>query len=199
MKSVPFLSVLSIVALALVVALFAQSRGLEERLAALEAEAPAAEAPGPSGGAEVARLPVSRGVGADRLAGLEPAEMEVFRQRVRRAQELNVEEDTLRRFVERIDVLVEEGRVVGLSVEHKLDAARTLMGTRNAIPEILRERRATGELARMSSDERRELIRTEYQRIRAEAEAEIAGFLPAEDARTIVADAFHDTQGPSDP
>jgi hypothetical protein len=130
---------------------------------------------------------------------MEPGEMKVFRKRVRRAQELNAEEDRLRRFVERIDVLEGKGKIAPLSPEHKLEAARTLMGTRNTIPEILRERREAGDLVGMSSEERRELIRAEYERLRVEAQAVLEGYLPAEDARTIIADAFHDSPGQSGP
>jgi hypothetical protein len=188
-----------VVAFGLIFYLFARQDDLEGGLASPPAGAPASEDSGLGAGGPSAQLPMSRVSEAQSLVGMDPAEMEVFRKRVRRAQELNAEEDLLRRFVERIDFLVGEGRVAPLSPDHKLEAARTLMGTRNAIPEILRERREAGDLARMSSEERRELIRAEYQRLRVETQAVLEGYLPAEDARTIIADAFHDSPGQSGP
>lgn len=199
MKAVPVLVASNVVALGLIFYLFVRQEDLEGRVASLQAGAPASEARRIGAGGPSASLPVSRVAEPESLAGMEPEEMEVFRKRVRRARELNSEEDLLRRFVERIDFLVAEGRVAPLSDEHKLEAARTLMGTRNAIPEILRERREAGDLTGMSSEERRELIRAEYERLRIEAQRVLEGLLPAEDARTIIADAFHDAPGQSDP
>jgi hypothetical protein len=127
---------------------------------------------------------------ADPSLGMEPAEMELFRKRVRAAQELNAEEDRLLRIVASIDRLVEDQRIGVLSPEQKQQAAEIVVATNNKLLEISGRVRQRQDISTMSTEERRELIREEYARVRNEARDALEAVLPAADAEVIIDDRF---------
>jgi len=181
---------------------------LYERLARLESRfaspgTPPAPAPGaagekPSGKAETepdAAKNTPKNASPDDLdrlaiSGMTPQAMELFRRRVRRAQELNSAEDRFRRVEERIDRLVQSNRIAPLSPKQKKAVAKTLNDTRRAIPNIWRKIRENNDLGSMSREERGQVIRNEYEGLRVEAQKALEQTIPAADAKTILDDSM---------
>jgi len=118
--------------------------------------------------------------------------MELFRRRVRRAEELNSAEERFRRVAERIDRLVQSNRIAPLSPKQKKFVAKTLLDTRRAIPNIWRKIRENNDLGNMSREERGQLIRSEYEGLRVEAQKALEETIPAADAKTILDDSMQD-------
>ncbi|MGH7162075.1 MAG: hypothetical protein ACREID_01220 [Planctomycetota bacterium] len=118
--------------------------------------------------------------------------MESFRKQVRRAVELNQDEDQVKQVIERLDRLVEERQIGALTDPQKEKAAKTLVATRRKIPEIWRKVMADAGGQQIAWEERRNLIQTEYATLRASAQKEMEEYLPAPDAKRIAEDALRD-------
>jgi hypothetical protein len=191
MKAVPILIALNAVAWGLILLLFVRVGNLEDQLDQVSAELPETSAGTLEFADRMARLEARLGdAEADPSLGMEPAEMELFRKRVRAAQELNAEEDRLLRIVASIDRLVEDQRIGVLSPEQKQQAAEIVVATNNKLLEISGRVRQRQDISTMSTEERRELIREEYARVRNEARDALEAVLPAADAEVIIDDRF---------
>jgi len=119
------------------------------------------------------------------------AEMEVFRRKVAKAIELNDDEAAVRRVAERIDALVEQNRIAPLSDKQKEQVAHTMMDYRREMPNVWRKLRENGTLESASREERGQLIRAEYDKMRLEAQRALEALeLPAADAKVILDEAM---------
>lgn len=192
MKAVPILIALNAVAWGLILLLFVRMGNLEDQLDQVSPELPSEPPAGTLEFADrMARLEARLGAAeADPSLGMEPADMELFRKRVRAAQELNAEEDRLLRIVASIDRLVDDQRIGALSPEQKQQAAEIVVETNNKLLEISGRVRKRHDLSKMSAEERRELIREEYARVRTDTRTALEGVVPAADAEVIVNDRF---------
>jgi len=121
-----------------------------------------------------------------------PQEMDRFRKNVRRANELNSEEDQVGRVVDRIDSLVSENKIAPLTKKQKSSVARTILSTREKVPTIFRRLRESGAFSDVPREERGQLIRTEFENLRIEAQKELENTVPAADAKTILDDSLGD-------
>jgi hypothetical protein len=201
MKAVPILIALNVVAWGLILLLFVRQGSLESQLASLQPGAGVPpEAPAGALADRITALEARLGdAEADPSLGMEPADMELFRKQVRKAQELNVQEDQLLRIVENIDRLVEDKRIGALSPEQEQKAARIVMATNRKLLGISGRVRQDYDIANMTSEERRQVIREEYERVRIEARSELEGVVPAADAEVIVDDRFRFPQSRTKP
>ncbi|MHC4972982.1 MAG: hypothetical protein ACYTG3_11685 [Planctomycetota bacterium] len=121
-----------------------------------------------------------------------PQEMDRFRKKVRRAIELNSEEDQVNRVVDRIDGLVAENKIAPLTSKQKTSVARTILSTRSKVPQVFRRLRESGAFNDVPREERGQLIRTEFENLRVEAQKELENTVPAADAKTILEDSLGD-------
>lgn len=126
------------------------------------------------------------------LASYDPAEMDRFRKKVRRAIELNAEEDQVTRVVDRLDGLVSENKIAPLTSKQKTSVAQTILSTRSKVPTIFRRLRESGAFGDVPREERGQLIRAEFDSLRAEAQKELENTVPAADAKTILEDSLGD-------
>jgi hypothetical protein len=164
--------------------------------------APAVELPGSAALA----VPTAGGVAAP-AAGLEggavgmpeapsgdgsaDAGMDAFRNHVRKAIELNNEEDRVQRVVDSIDGLVAENKIAPLNEKQKVKVAEALLSFRTRVPEVWRRaRESTPDGA--SRDERFKAMRTEMETLRVEAQTSLETVVPAADAKTILDDLARD-------
>ena len=122
----------------------------------------------------------------------EPQEMEVFRSKVRKALELNRDEDWVQRVEVRLDNLIEKNRIAVLSPKQKRQVAGHLLDYRRQVPRVFGRLRESGALEGASREERREVVRSEFGRLRTEAQTEMENIVPAADAKTILEDAAAD-------
>ena len=132
---------------------------------------------------------------ASELASYEPQEMERFRRKVRKAVELNSEEDQVGRVVDRIDGLIGENKIAPLTTKQKSSVARTILSARGKIPLIFRRLRESGAFSDVPREERGQIIRAEFENLRIEAQKELENTVPAADAKTILDDSRADRGG----
>ncbi|MHC4956738.1 MAG: hypothetical protein ACYTGN_00085 [Planctomycetota bacterium] len=187
--------------------------GLEARLEALErmragsgavatdlgtdarVDAPSGEGL-PTDGGEAAK-DAEAAEAADVLQG---ERMESFRRNVRKANELNREEDRVTREVDRIARLVEEGKIASMSPAQEQKVAKTLLSYRDQIPEIWRRMRSDPEMREMSWEERRQVMQTEGDALRGRAVKDLEKIISAADAKALAEDSMRDRgRGPSRP
>jgi len=171
----------------------AQGAGLAARDAG--ADRPAAAGTTGEGGAPAFAAPESEegtGPAVEPGAGVafEPQEMEVFRQKVRKALELNAEEDQVTRVAERLDQLVEQNRIAPLSPRQKEAVARIYLEHQRRMPMVWQKLRESGAFENTPREQRGELVRAEYDNLRAEAQRALEDLMPAADAKTIVDEAL---------
>jgi hypothetical protein len=166
---------------------------LEARLAARGAPAEAEDSMPPLSAADDSEAPppalANPGEGA-KAPDFDPAEMEVFRQKVKKAQELNAEEEQLNRVIGRIDELAAENKIGALTRKQKEAVAGTILKTRRSIPDLWRKIRENNDMRNMSREERGAVMRTEFDSLRVEAQKSLEDILPAADAKTIIDDAM---------
>jgi len=139
-------------------------------LAGLEAEAQAEGAP------DDAQVPVDLG---------SSPKMDDFRRLVRRANDLNEEEDRVREVLGRLDRLVEGSRISPISEENKVAVARTLLTVRSSIRDRMRQASETTDVRSLPPEQRREIFRTQIEAIQAETQSKLEQFLPAPDAKLV--------------
>jgi hypothetical protein len=136
--------------------------------------------PGPRGAAAPDDAPA-----APASEEYDPRELEVFRKKVRRANELNDEEDQLNRVAERLDTLVSENRIAPLDAGQRTALARLSLDYRRRVPDVWRKVRETlPETA--SREDRGRVMRAEFEALRAQAQREMELIVSAADAKTIM-------------
>lgn len=179
----------------------ADTAALQDRIERLEARLAARGAPAE---ADVSYPPLSieeapdtpslaasnKGDGGEAAPAFDPAEMEVFRQKVKRAQELNAEEEQVNRVIGRIDQLAADNKIGALTRKQKKTVAHTILRARRAIPDVWRKIRENNDLRAMSREERGAVMRTEFDSLRVEAQKSLEDVMPAADAKTIIDDAM---------
>jgi hypothetical protein len=185
----------------------AEEEGVQDRIARLErlmrargggegggleplpAETAAGEAlpTGPGDAAPDSDAAAAAAEGADAEYGSQsPQEMERFRKKVRKAIELNSEEDQVGRVVDRIDSLVGENKIAPLTAKQKTTVARMILSTQRKVPNVFRRLRESGAFHDVPREERGQLIRAEFENLRVEAQKELENVVPAADAKTIL-------------
>ncbi len=134
--------------------------------------------------------------GADPAAAEEefaPREMETFRKKVRKANELNDAEEQVKRVTDRLDELVKENKIAPLNPRQKEAVATTVIAYRKKVPGVWQKLRASGTLENATNEERGRIIRAEYDTLKTEAQRTLEEFMPAVDAKTYLDDSMRDT------
>ncbi|HEX5138754.1 MAG TPA: hypothetical protein VFY93_17410 [Planctomycetota bacterium] len=135
---------------------------------------------GPAGDAEGEAAPDAGGEEFD--AG----EMDVFRKKVRKALELNSEEDQKSRILDGIDELVKQNKIAPLNARQKDAVASTVLSYRKKIPDVFRKLRENGAMEGATREDRGRIYREEFDALRAEAQRSLEEFMPAADAKTYL-------------
>ena len=117
---------------------------------------------------------------------LPDGQMQTFRKNVRKAIELNREEDRVNREMERIDRLITSNRIGALSDEQKKAVATVLLNSRDKRPRIWRQFRTNPELRELPREERAKIYRVEFAKLNDETQKELEEVVPAADAKTIL-------------
>ncbi len=117
---------------------------------------------------------------------LPDGQMETFRNNVRKAIELNREEDRVDREMQRIDRLITNNKIGALSDKQKKVVATVLLNSRDKQPRIWRQFRDNPEMREMPREERAKIYRVEFQKLRDETQKELEDVIPAADAKTIL-------------
>lgn len=124
--------------------------------------------------------------GGDKDAGvLQGPRMEVFRRNVRKANELNRQEDRVNGEIERLDRLVENGRIAALNEKQKSEIANKVLGFRQSSREIWGQLRSNPQLREMAREDRMKYVREEFAAMRDRAAKELEKIVPPADAKTI--------------
>jgi hypothetical protein len=118
--------------------------------------------------------------------GYDPKEMDVFRRKVRRANDLNNEEDQKSRILDRIDELVKQNKIAPLNASQKDGVASTVLAYRRKVPDVWRRIADSGLAENLGREERGRIVRAEYDALRAEAQRSLEQFMPAADAKTYL-------------
>jgi hypothetical protein len=151
---------------------------------------------GPAAGRETPLgAPASGGAAAEPDApsdDYDSKEMDVFRRKVRKALELNSEEDQKVRIFDRIDELVKQNKIAPLNAKEKEGVASTVLAYRRKIPEVWRKIAADGAMEGVSREERGRIVRVEYEALRVEAQRALEDFMPAVDAKTYLDETMRD-------
>ncbi len=169
---------------------------LETELRRLASVAPSADAPAPAASRD-GSAPASAEAPArasDAPAAAEPAAtqaelpaaaMDAFRRNVRRAIELNGEDDQSQRVVDQLDRLIERSAIGAMTDAQKGRAAKTVLVAQRKIPELWRVAFANPQNRELPREQRAEMVRVEYEALRAETQKELEAFLPAPDAKKV--------------
>ena len=163
------------------------TRLLEEPTGMVGEGLPSGIDPGPEEGGETEgfAMPEIEDVGKDGLLPTNP-KMEVFRRQVRRANELNSQEDRVRRMNESLDRLVQENRIGALDKAQREAVTKTIFKARAKVPQIWEKIRSDGSLADLPREERWQVVRAGFDELQAETQSELEGTVPAADAKVIV-------------
>jgi hypothetical protein len=152
-------------------------------------EGPAAERETPALGSQ----PPEEAAGYDApQEDYDPKEMDTFRRKVRKANELNVEEDQKVRIFDRIDELVKQNKIAPLSAKQKEGVASTVLVYRRKVPEVWRKVAEGNAMENVSREERGRIVRAEYEALRTEAQRSLEEFMPAVDAKTYLDETMRD-------
>jgi len=148
------------------------------------------------GDAPVARSPEGEAIdpgAADAAAeNISPQQMEVFRRRVKKAIDLNNEQEQKDRVIERIDQLVSENKIAPLNAKQKDGVAATVLAYRQKIPGVWRKLQESGTLENMSREDRGSAFRAEFDSLRTEAQHALEEIMPAADAKTYLDETMRD-------
>jgi len=167
----------------------AELRRLAAAVHAQDPATPAATTPGGAAAAPAAEpgraadVPAADAPGTQ--ADLPAPAMEVFRRHVRRALELNGEEDQGRRVVEQLDRLVERSAIGAMTATQKERAAKTILTAQRKLPDVWRKVFADAQGRELPREQRVEMVRVEVEALRAEAQKELETIVPAADAKKI--------------
>lgn len=149
-----------------------------------EGDAPLAAPPAADPAAEPA---------ANGLDDFEPREMEVFRRKVRKANELNQEEEQKQGVVDGIDRLVRENRIAPLTPAQKEAVATTVIASRRKGMDVWKKLRESGALESTTNrEERGRIVRAEMETLRAETQRALEDIMPAADAKTYIDETTRD-------
>jgi hypothetical protein len=146
--------------------------------------------------APLASQPVEEGTDAPAAGGGEefnPQEMETFRKKVRKANELNDTEEQVKRVTDRLDELVRDNKIAPLNPRQKEAVATTVLAYRKKIPTVWQKLRASGTLENTTNEERGRIMRAEFDTLRTEAQRALEEFMPAVDAKTYLDDSMRET------
>jgi hypothetical protein len=149
-------------------------------------DAPALATPG-------ADAPPDGAVGGDSTE-INPQEMEVFRRKVKKANELNDLEEQKNRVIERIDQLVKDNKIAPLTPREKEGIATTVLEFRKRTPLVWQKLRETGALDNATREDRGRIIRSEMDALRAEAQRSLEEFMSAADAKTYLDESLREMQ-----
>lgn len=133
--------------------------------------------------------------GADPAAAEEeypPQEMETFRKKVRKANELNDAEEQKNRIVERVDQLVKENKIAPLSPAQKENLAITVLSSRRKGMEMWRKLRENPAIEGSNREDRGRVVRQEMETLRTETQRSLEEFMPAADAKTYLDETMRD-------
>jgi len=130
-------------------------------------------------------LPAIEDVGEDGILPSNP-KMEVFRRQVRRANDLNSQEDRVRRMNESLDRLARDNRIGVLDDAQKEQVTAALLRSRARIPQILEKLRSDMTMRDLPREEQWEVRRGAFETLQAETQKELEGSVPAADAKVIV-------------
>ena len=119
-------------------------------------------------------------------------EMEVFRKKVRKANELNQEEEQKKGIVDGIDRLVKENKIAPLSPTQKDAVATVVITSRRKGLDVFRKLRESGALESGNREARGQLIRAEMETIRAETQRALEDIMPAADAKAYLDETTRD-------
>lgn len=122
----------------------------------------------------------------------DPKEMDLFRRKVRKANELNGDEDQKTRIFERIDELVKQNKIAPLNAKQKEGVASTVLAYRKKVPDVWRRVAEGGAMENVSREERGRIVRAEYEALRTEAQRSLEEFMPAVDAKTYLDETMRD-------
>jgi len=122
-----------------------------------------------------------------------PQEMETFRKKVRKANELNDAEEQVKRVTDRLDELVRDNKIAPLNPRQKEAVATTVIAYRKKVPMVWQKLRASGTLENTTNEERGRIMRAEFDTLRTEAQRALEEFMPAVDAKTYLDDSMRET------
>jgi hypothetical protein len=122
----------------------------------------------------------------------DPQEMEVFRKKVRKSNDLNQEEDQFNAIASRLDELVKTNKIGPLTPSQREAVARIALRQRRRMPEIWRKLRESGTLETANREDRGRILRVEHETLRVETQRALEEIIPAADAKTIVEEAVRD-------
>lgn len=125
----------------------------------------------------------------------DPVEMERFRKKVKRAIELNNEEEQRLQVMEQLDRMIERSAIGAMSAAQKEKVARTVIASRAKARAIWPRLFGSPENRDLPMEQRRELIRVEMETIRAEAQKELETIVPAADAKKIADEQLQQGRG----
>jgi hypothetical protein len=129
-------------------------------------------------------LPEIEGAGEDGLLPTNP-KMEIFRRQVRRANDLNSQEDRVQRMNDSLDRLVEQNRIGALDPVQREAVTTALLRARTKIPQVMQKLRSDQTMADLPREERRELWRSAFEGLQTETQKELESAVPAADAKVI--------------
>jgi len=122
----------------------------------------------------------------------DPQEMEVFRKKVRTANDLNQEEEQKKGIVDGIDRLVRDNKIAPLTPSQKESVANTVMTSRRKGMDIWKKLRESGTLDGTNRESRGLIIRTEMETLRSETQRALEDIMPAADAKTYLDETMRD-------
>lgn len=160
---------------------------------------PSRASPAPHEGVSPAPLasePAEEGTDAPAAGASEefnPQEMETFRKKVRKANELNDAEEQVKRVTDRLDELIRDNRIAPLNPRQKEAVATTVLAYRKKVPMVWQKLRASGTLENTTNEERGRIMRAEFDALRTEAQRSLEEFMPAVDAKTYLDDSMRET------
>lgn len=123
---------------------------------------------------------------------LGPQEMQAFRKNVKKAIDLNDEEEQKNRVIDRLDELVKENRIAALNPRQKEGVATTVLAYRKKIPDVWKKLRDSGAFENTSREDQGKMFRSEFDALRADAQRSLEEFIPAADAKTYLDDSMRD-------
>lgn len=154
--------------------------------------APSATAPGAAETPLASRPPEEDAAAPEAPEEFDAQEMVTFRKKVRKANELNSEEDQENGIKDGIDRLVRDNKIAPLTPAQKDGVAKIVLGSRRKGADVFRRMRESGAFEGGNREDRGTLIRTEIQNIRAETQRQLEEIMPAADAKTYLDETTRD-------
>lgn len=121
-----------------------------------------------------------------------PREMETFRKKVKKANELNDAEEQKNRIIDGIDRLVKDNKIAPLNPAQKESVANTVVVSRRKGIDVFRKLRESGTLEGANREDMGRLVRQEMETIRTETQRALEEIMPAADAKTYLDETMRD-------